>query len=124
METFVDPRYFQGIVYQAAGWVHIGSTLGFTRQGAGYEYHGHPKEVYIYPLNKDFRESIGCTRRPYVKGRPSFPEKPLERSEKLMLLNRIDWNPDLVAEFAIKPEDVERRAKTHFPEDLSFKTKL
>ena len=106
LETFVDPRYFQGTVYQAAGWTHIGQTLGFTRQGPGYEYHGNPKEVYVYPLKKEFRSIIGCSRRPYVK--PSDLKEPMERSEKLMLLNRIGWNPDLVAELKIKPEEVER----------------
>jgi len=107
LETFVDPRYFQGTVYQAAGWLHVGSTLGYTRQGAGYIYHGHPKEVYLHPLQKDFRAIIGCSRRPYFQNKPSFPRKPPERSEILMLLNRIDWDPDLVAELSIDPEEVE-----------------
>jgi len=106
LESFVDPRYFQGTVYQAAGWVHIGQTLGFTRQGPGYEYHGNPKEVYLYPLKKNFRTIIGCSRRPYVK--PPYLKEPMERSEKLMLLNRIGWNPDLVAELKIELEEVER----------------
>lgn len=106
LETFVDPRYFQGTVYQAAGWAHIGQTQGFTRQGPGYEYHGNPKEVYVYPLKKEFRSIIGCSRRPYVKPSLCLSE-PMERSEKLMLLNRIDWNPELVAELKIVPEEVE-----------------
>ena len=108
LETFVDPRYFQGTVYQAAGWHHVGSTLGYTRQGAGYIYHGHPKEVYLYPLQKDFRAIIGCSRRPFLQRKPSFPSKPPERSEIIMLLNRIDWNPALVAELSLNFEDVER----------------
>ncbi len=105
LETFVDPRFFQGTIYQAAGWTHIGQTLGFTRQGPGYEYHGNPKEVYLFPLKKEFRTIIGCSRRPYVK--PSCLKEPMERSEKLMLLNRIGWNPELVAELKIVPEEVE-----------------
>jgi len=38
LETFVDPRFFQGTVYQAAGWIHVGNTRGFTRQGLTYRY--------------------------------------------------------------------------------------
>ncbi len=105
LETFVDPRYFQGTVYQAAGWVPVGQSLGFTRQGPMYHYHGHPKEVYLYPLKKDFRSIIGCRRRPYLK--PSFPPDPMERSKQLMSLLRIGWNPSIIAELRIKPEDVE-----------------
>jgi SRSO17 transposase len=108
LETFVDPRYFQGTVYQAAGWHHVGKTLGYTRQGAEYIYHGHPKEVYLYPLQKDFRAIIGCSRRPFIQRKPSFPQNPPERSEILMLLNRIDWNPALVAELSLESKDVER----------------
>ncbi len=104
LETFVDPRYFQGTLYQAAGWVHVGRSLGYTRKGPRYEYHGNPKEVYLYPLKKDFRDIIGCQRRPYTYNKPSFP---MERSKKLMLLNRIDWNPELVTELNIEPAEVE-----------------
>ncbi len=101
LESFVDPRYFQGTLYQAAGWIHVGKSLGYTRKGPRYEYHGNPKEVYLYSLKKDFRDIIGC------QSRPADPSFLLERSKKLMLLNRINWNPDLVAELKIKPEEVE-----------------
>ncbi|MDR5726973.1 MAG: DUF4338 domain-containing protein, partial [Terriglobia bacterium] len=29
LETFVDPQRFQGTVYRAANWVHVGNTRGF-----------------------------------------------------------------------------------------------
>ncbi len=54
LETFVDPRWHRGTVYKAAGWVHIGSTLGFTKKGPSYIYHGYPKEVFCYPLRADW----------------------------------------------------------------------
>lgn len=106
LETFVDPRYFQGTVYQAANWIHVGNTLGFTRQGPTYRYHGHPKEVYLYPLQDDFRSIIGCHQRPYQK--PSIPSVSEERSRHLMLLNRVGWDPNLFAELNLKPEEVYR----------------
>jgi len=107
LETFVDPRYFQGTVYKAAGWVHVGSTLGYTRQGKVYEYHGYPKEVYLYPLRADFRSIIGCQQRPYVK--PSVVSTTfVGRSNDPMLLNRVGWNPRIVAILSIDPEDVSK----------------
>lgn len=105
LETFVDPRYFQGTVYKAAGWVSVGQSRGFTRQGRTYQYHGNPKEVYLYPLKKDFRQIIGCHERPYLK--PSFPPYSAERSRQLMSLLRTDWNPEIVAELNINSEEVE-----------------
>jgi Domain of unknown function (DUF4338) len=29
IETFVDPKYFQGTVYRASNWVYVGDTKGF-----------------------------------------------------------------------------------------------
>ena len=57
LETFIDSRFFQGTVYKAAGWIHAGSSLGFGKQGICYKYHGHPKEVYLYPIEKDFSQA-------------------------------------------------------------------
>jgi len=31
LETFVDPQRFQGTVYKAANWLHVGETKGFRR---------------------------------------------------------------------------------------------
>ncbi|RJX24617.1 MAG: IS701 family transposase [Dethiobacter sp.] len=104
LETFVDPRFFQGTVYKAAGWVHVGSTLGFTRQGSFYRYHGYPKEVYLCPLRADFRSIIGCQQRPYPK--PSTA--PVERSTDPMLLERVGWDPSIAARLSIDPEDVSK----------------
>ncbi len=105
LETFVDPRYYQGTVYQAAGWVSVGQSLGYTRQGASYKYHGNPKEVYLYPLKKDFRHIIGCQKRPYLS--PSCVSDTSERSGQLMALLRNNWNPNVIYGLNIESEDVE-----------------
>jgi len=102
LETFVDPRYFRGTIYKAAGWVHVGSTLGYSPHGPAYEYHGYPKEVYLFPLRGDFRSIIGCKQRPYVK--PSTVT--VERSKDPMMLDRIGWNPNIAARLSIDIEDV------------------
>ncbi len=110
LETFVDPRYFQGTVYKASGWIHVGSTLGYTRQGKTYKYHGNPKEVYLYPLRADFRSIIGCQQRPYVK--PSIYTTVsttfVGRSNDPMLLERVGWNPNIAAILSIDPKEVSK----------------
>ncbi|MFZ5437077.1 MAG: Druantia anti-phage system protein DruA [Bacillota bacterium] len=63
LETTWIP-YFSGTLYRAANWILVGQTKGFIKHGRGYRYHGHPKEVYVYPLVPDFRDIIGCVALP------------------------------------------------------------
>jgi hypothetical protein len=39
-ETFVDLARFRGTCYRAANWIHLGTTRGVGRKGAGFEAHG------------------------------------------------------------------------------------
>jgi hypothetical protein len=57
LETFVDER-FHGTAYKAANWIHVGKTLGRGRDG-GHHYAIMPeKDIYLYPLDKDYREKL------------------------------------------------------------------
>jgi len=58
LETFVDHQRFKGTSYQAANWIHVGQTKGFTKKGNVSLYHGIIKDVYLYPLVKDFRRLL------------------------------------------------------------------
>lgn len=102
LETFVDPRWYQGTVYKAAGWIHVGNTMGYTKKGPSYVYHGHPKEVYLYPLKADFRNIIGCMERPFKKPSPAYPE----RSQLPMMYTYDDWDPDVLATLNLDREEV------------------
>ncbi len=51
-ETFVDPRYFVGTCYQAAGWIYLGKTKGFAKSAKKYIKHNQPKKVWIKPIHK------------------------------------------------------------------------
>lgn len=57
-ETFVDTARFQGTCYQAANWIRVGKTQGNAKRGNRYQYHGQPKELYLYPLHKNFRRFL------------------------------------------------------------------
>jgi hypothetical protein len=39
-------------------WIHVGKTSGSAKRGASYHYHGQPKAVFVYPLDKKFRERL------------------------------------------------------------------
>lgn len=64
LETFVDPRRFAGTTYRAAGWQAVGKSGGYGKHGSEYAYHGERKEVYLYVVEKDVRQLIGCEQRP------------------------------------------------------------
>jgi hypothetical protein len=54
-ETFVDLSRFEGTCYKASNWLYVGQTRGSRKQGNAYHYHGQPKAVYVYPLDRRFR---------------------------------------------------------------------
>ena len=57
-ETFVDTARFKGTCYQAANWLRVGKTKGSAKRGNIYQYHGQPKELYLYPLHRNFRRFL------------------------------------------------------------------
>ena len=60
-ETFVDHARFAGTSYRAAGWIPLGITRGFGRNGGVYYYHGHPKTIWVKPLHKKAREWLAAS---------------------------------------------------------------
>jgi hypothetical protein len=42
-----------GTCYRAAGWIELGQTRGFGRNGGKYYLHGHKKSIFIKPLRAD-----------------------------------------------------------------------
>jgi hypothetical protein len=58
LETFVEQGRFRGTVYQAANWQRVGLTKGRTRQDRRHRMQAPIKEVYLYPLQSNFREVL------------------------------------------------------------------
>jgi hypothetical protein len=58
LETFVDTAYFQGTCYKAANWIRLGETKGRGRDDRYNEYALSKKAIFVYPLQKDFREVL------------------------------------------------------------------
>ena len=59
LESFVDINNFTGTCYRAANWLWIGKTKGRGRQDRLKEKAETIKDIYVYPLVKDFRRRIG-----------------------------------------------------------------
>lgn len=80
-ETFLDPRFFDGTCYRAANWIEVGHTQGFgrVRGGAiGYQAHGAPKRVLVYPLQPGAAAQLAAKRAPahWQPHRPMITLKP------------------------------------------------
>lgn len=94
LETFVDRKKYQGICYKASNWRYIGETRGFKKVGKSYEYHGNHKLVYLYFINKNYKNLIGCTGRPRQILKKWH--KPLEMI--YMQLQKNNWHSELLDE--------------------------
>jgi len=58
VETFVERDRFRGTVYRAANWQHIGATQGRTRQDRNTTLCMPVKDIYVYPLARNFRKIL------------------------------------------------------------------
>ena len=108
LETFVNPVYFKGSSYRAANWIYVGNTKGYGLGRAGYEYHGLIKEVYVYVVERDFRKILGCRQRPFFWKCPISQKK--EKADS-MIIQRADYDPDLIDWEGLNPEMIEKLAE-------------
>jgi len=58
VETFVDGEQFGGTCYIASNWVYAGFTKGRGRQNKSMKRMVPEKDVFLYPLQKNFRELL------------------------------------------------------------------
>jgi len=100
VETFVDRDKFKGTCYLAANWQYLGETKGYGKIGKAFVYHGNRKGVYIYVINKPFLDHI--RQDAY---RQSLQEK-AKRKMPTMMLQAMDWNPDILEEAGVTEESV------------------
>jgi hypothetical protein len=55
LETFTDPARWRGTCYRAANWIALGLTTGRGKAANGHRPNRSFKQVWGYPLSKDFR---------------------------------------------------------------------
>jgi hypothetical protein len=59
VESFVDTSRFSGGCFRAANWIRLGQTKGRGRQDRFSKRQETIKDIYVYPLEKDFRARLG-----------------------------------------------------------------
>lgn len=69
LETFVDTENYTSTCYKASNWIKVGRTKGRGRQDRYAEYLSSPKDIYMYPLRKDFREYLTGKKEPITRVR-------------------------------------------------------
>jgi len=111
LESFVDPKRFKGSCYRAANWIYVGQTKGFSKAGKSFFYHGSRKEVFLYPLSKEFRKELGCADdllpaldHRYYLSIVKFEEP---KRGKKMILEHETWNRQSPPPFDLEEEDIE-----------------
>ncbi|MCP4255560.1 MAG: DUF4338 domain-containing protein [Candidatus Scalindua sp.] len=55
LETFVEKYRFKGTCYQATNWVYVGNTKGRGKLGPAGKQSVPIKDLWLYPLTRDFR---------------------------------------------------------------------
>jgi hypothetical protein len=55
IESFVQKNRFTGICYKAANWQKVGETKGRGKLGPPGQISVPIKDIWVYPLNKEFR---------------------------------------------------------------------
>jgi hypothetical protein len=60
LESFVETGRFVGAAYRAANWQEVGQTTGRTRQEKHHQAGAPPKSIWVYALERRFREHLGA----------------------------------------------------------------
>lgn len=68
LETFIDISKYKGTCYKAANWEYVGRTKGRGRQDRYHNYLSSPKDIYMYPLKKDFRKYLNGEKDAIIGG--------------------------------------------------------
>lgn len=61
LETFVDSERNKGTCYRAANWICLGRTTGRGKADQTHRANRSFKDVWVYPLARDFREKLCWT---------------------------------------------------------------
>jgi len=77
VETFVDPQWFRGTCYKAAGWQVLGPTQGNERHWQDfYTDCRHPKELWVHPLSATALDQLRARELAVELAEPERPLAP------------------------------------------------
>lgn len=104
LETYVQTDRFTGASYRAANWKRIGSTGARTRNDHHHKVKAPIKDVYVYPLQDDFRDVL-C-HEPAPGSVPPPPEQRRKRPQPT------DWAEEEFGAAELGDHRLERRLVT------------
>ena len=90
-ETFVDPRYYRGTCYKAAGWTFLGYTSGYSKRCDHYIHNGNPKMVFVRLLCKEAKTLLNA---PYLKFTKEVKTMKLSKKDTDELIKRLLGIPE------------------------------
>lgn len=65
VESFVDPRLYQGTAYKVSGWSYLGKTAGWKRDADDfYQKNDAPKQIWVRELVKNARVKLRAAQLP------------------------------------------------------------
>ena len=82
-ESFIDHARFKGTSYLAAGWIPLGQTRGYLRNGGKYYFHGACKTILVKPLHKNAQVILSA---PYI------PPQLINSNNKEFIMNIKSFN--------------------------------
>jgi hypothetical protein len=59
LETLVDRSRYAGTCYRAANWTSVGLTQGRGRMDRSGKAQGERKEIFLFPLRRDWQRQLG-----------------------------------------------------------------
>jgi len=100
VETFVDPRFYQGTAYKVSGWSHLGRTAGWKRDADDfYEKHDAPKQVWVRELVKKARVKLRAARLPPAWAKVEATVPPRCNGKVAQIKSLMEWVRAEVPEF-------------------------
>ena len=69
LETFVDTERFLGACYRAANWICLGRTRGRGTKSLTHRVTCSIKQMWVYPLGRDFRARLSAPAAPVTEAR-------------------------------------------------------
>jgi hypothetical protein len=100
VETFVDPRFYQGTAYKVSGWSHLGRTAGWKRDADDfYEKNDAPKQVWVRELVKKARVKLRAAQFPPAWAKVELKVPPRCNGKVAPIKSLMEWVGAEVPEF-------------------------
>jgi hypothetical protein len=94
VETFVDPRFYQGTAYKVSGWSHLGRTAGWKRDADDfYEKNDAPKQIWVRELVKKACVKLRAAQLPpdWAQVEEALPARCTAKSAQIRSLMESVW---------------------------------